>query len=190
MTNIFKSLFKKKEYFYYPAVPPEIDLRLRLPKENRSQMRVLNVGIGSGKSGLACQLPFLIFRRLDHVEIHKPYIDEAMKIEWDSFEVNFIHEDIRNIDYWPYDIVLMFDILEHLPKEDSLKLMDKIKCKQVIFIPLEKEFRKNIYGAESQDHLSLWTEDDFKNRGYQTEVLKDFHHEDNKIFDALWAIKN
>jgi len=190
MTNIFKSLFKKKEYFYYPAVPPEIDLRLRLPKENRSQMRVLNVGIGSGKSGLACQLPFLIFRQLDHVEIHLPYINEAEKIEWASKEVRCFWTDIRKWKNFDYDIVLMFDILEHLPKEDSLKLMDKIKCKQIIFIPLEKEFRKNIYEAESQEHLSLWTEDDFKKRGYKTEVLKDFHHEDNKIFDALWAIKN
>jgi len=190
MGNIFKSIFRKKDYFYYPAVAPEIDLRFRLPKENLNKMKVLNVGIGTGESGLARQLPFLIFKQLDHIEIHKPYIDEAAFVEWDSKEVNFIHADIRNMENFDYDIVLMFDILEHLPKEDSLKLMDKIKCKQIIFIPLEKEFRANIYGVKEQDHLSFWTEGDFKSRGYQTEVLKDFHKEDNRVFDALWAIKN
>lgn len=133
---------KKKDIIVYPAFSQDLDLRLRLPKENLNKMSVLNVGIGSGQSSLARQLPFLIFRRLDHVEIHQPYIDAAMLEKWDSKEVNFIHADIRNIDYWPYDIVLMFDILEHLPKEDSLKLMDRIKCKQIIFIPLEKELEK------------------------------------------------
>lgn len=164
MVNLLKSIFRKKEYFYYPSVTQDIDLRLRLPKENINKMRVLNVGIGSGQSGLARQLPFLIFKELTHIEVHKPYIDEAIKVEWDSKEVNFILADIRNIENFDYDIILMFDVLEHLKKEESLAIMDKIKCKQIVFIPLEKEFRKNIYEAESQDHLSLWTEDDFKSR--------------------------
>ena len=34
-------------------------------------------------------------------------------------------------------------------------------------------------------HDVLQTEEDFKNRGYETEVLKNFHGE----FDALWAIR-
>jgi len=190
MINIFKSLFKEKEYFYYPIVPPEIDLRLRLPKENRSQMRVLNVGVGLGNSGLGIQLHFFPFTRLDNIDIYQPYLDLAKTQEWAAKKVNFINADIRNFDTSIYDLVLMFDILEHLPKEDSLKIMDRIKCKQLIFIPLEKEFRKNVYGVESQDHLSLWTEDDFKSRGYKTEVLKDYHKEGGRIFDALWAIKN
>jgi len=180
---------KKKDDIIYPAFSPDLDLRLRLPKENLNKMRVLNVGIGNGQSGLARQLPFLIFRKLTHIEIHEPYILGAMEEEWDSKEVTYIKADIRDMENFDYDMVLMFDILEHLPKEDSLKLMNKIKCKQIIFIPLEKEFRANVYGAKSQDHLSLWTEEDFKSRGYQTQVLKDFHKEDNRVFDALWALK-
>jgi hypothetical protein len=187
---MFGNIFRKKGNIIYPAFSADTDLRLRLPKKDLNKMSVLNVGIGSMESAIARQLPFLIFKRFDHVEVHEPYIENAMQEEWDSKEVNFIHADIRNIENFNYDIVLMFDVLEHLPKEDSLKIMDKLKCKQVIFIPLEKEFRKNIYEAESQDHLSLWTEEDFKSRGYKTEVLKDFHKEDGRTFDALWAIKN
>jgi 2-polyprenyl-3-methyl-5-hydroxy-6-metoxy-1,4-benzoquinol methylase len=166
-----------------------IDLRLRLPKENLDKMRVLNVGIGSGRSGIARQLPLLAFKRLDHIEVNKPYIEGAVKLDWASKEVGFILADIRNVENFDYDMVLMFDVLEHLPKEDSLKILDRIKCAQVIFIPLEKEFRANVFSAESQDHLSLWTEEDFKSRGYRTEALKDFHKVDGRVFDALWAIK-
>jgi hypothetical protein len=76
-----------------------------------------------------------------------------------------------------------------LPKEDSIKIIEKVKT-AIVFIPLEKHFRANVFGVESQDHLSLWTEEDFKSRGYQTQVLKDFHYNElGERFDALWAIK-
>lgn len=183
----FCSIFKKQKN--YPAVPDEIDLRARLPRKNLDKLKVLNVGAGSGHSGLARQLPFFNFKQLDHIDIHQPYLDGAKTREWDAKNINFINADIRDFDTSGYDLILMFDVLEHLPKEDSLAVLDKIKCKQVIFIPLEKEFRENVFGAKSQDHLSLWTEEDFKSRGYATEILPFFHRELETIFDALWAVK-
>lgn len=174
---------------FYPTVSDIIDLRNRLPRKNLENLKVLNVGVGTGNSGLARQLPHLSFKQLDLIDVHQPYLDTAQARTWDAALVNFINADIRNFDITDYDLILMFDVLEHLPKEESLAIMDKIKCRQIIFIPLEKEFRTNVYGAESQDHLSMWTEDDFKSRGYWTEVLKDFHHEDNRVFDATWAVK-
>jgi len=60
----------------------------------------------------------------------------------------------------------------------------------LVFGPLEKEFRPNIYRVEAQDHLSLWTEQDFIDLGFKTEVLTDFHlGEGGKRFDAIWAFK-
>lgn len=177
------------EKTYYPNADTVIDLRDRLPKKDLDKLKVLNVGAGSGGSGLARQLPYLEFGRLDHVDVHQPYLEIAKSVSWNTQKVGFINSDIRGFDTSPYDLVLMFDVLEHLPKEDALKVMDNIKCKQIIFIPLEKEFRANVYGAKSQDHLSFWTEQDFKDRGYETQVLTNFHKEDNRIFDALWAIK-
>jgi hypothetical protein len=148
------------------------------------------VGAGSGQSALARQMPYLPFGRLDFVDVHQPYLDQAKMEFYEAENGSFFLGDIRTFDTAGYDYVFMFDILEHLPKEDSLAVMDKIKCRQLIFIPLEKEFRPNVYGAASQDHLSLWTEEDFKSRGYKTEVLHNFHHEGGREFDALWAIKN
>jgi len=87
--------------------------------------------------------------------------------------------------------VFAFDVLEHLVKEESLEVIRRIESsgtRALVFIPLEEEFRRNDFGAESQDHLSYWTPDDFARRGWRTEVLKDFHRSDGKSWDALWAV--
>ncbi|OGY41925.1 MAG: hypothetical protein A2Y67_03845 [Candidatus Buchananbacteria bacterium RBG_13_39_9] len=167
----------------------DLDLRNRLPRCDLDKLTVLNVGVGVGNSGLAMQLPYFKFKRLDCIDVHEPYLNAALSRTWATKDVNFLLADIRDFGTARYDIVLMFDILEHLPKEDAFAVMDKIKCKQFVFIPLEEEFRSNVFGAESQDHLSLWTEEDFKNRGYVTQVLKDFHKVNGKVFSALWAKK-
>jgi len=186
----FCKFLNLNRYEYYPPVPDCIDLRNRLPRTNLKKLTALNVGVGSGDSGLARQLPYIPFKRFDFIDVHQPYLDKAICRTWLAKQANFINADVRNFDTSIYDIVLIFDVLEHLPKEDSLKVMAKIKCKQIIFLPLEKEFRENVFGAESQDHLSLWTEDDFKSRGYRTEILLSFHPGANGRFPALWALKN
>lgn len=186
---IWRNIFYKKP-LNYPFVFPEIDLRRKLPEGNLNKLKVLNVGVGTGDSGLARQLSFLPFYRLDLIDVHQPYLDQAIKRGWAAKHVNFINADIRNFDTSIYDVVLMFDVLEHLPKEDSQAVMKKIKAYQIIFIPLEEHYRENTFGAKSQDHLSLWEESDFVQRGYCTERLFAFHKEGNDIFDALWATKN
>lgn len=186
----FLKLFRFSRYEYYPPFHASIDLRNRLPRFGLNNLTALNVGVGEGNSVLGLQLPFIKFKRLDCIDVHQPYLDKAICRTWAAKQTNFINADVRNFDFSIYDIILIFDVLEHLPKEDSLKVIERIHCKQVIFLPLEKEFRENTFGAESQDHLSLWTEEDFKSRGYKTEVLEDFHPGPNGRFPVLWALKN
>ena len=181
--------FKEKFISYYPPISPMIDLRMRLPRKNINKLTVLNVGVGEGNSGLALQLPYFDFFRLDCIDVFQGYLDNARARTWAAQTVNFINADVRNFGTSIYDIVLMFDVLEHLPKKDSLAVIDSIKCNQVIFIPLENEYRENRFGVKSQDHLSFWTEADFKERGYKTQVLQGFHHDKNITWPALWAIK-
>jgi len=189
MIKIFPRIFGSKYRNYYPYVPIEIDLRLKLPRKYLDKLKVLNVGLGTGYSGIARQIPFLDFGYLVNIDVHKPYLDAAMCKAWDAKDVRFIKADIRDFDTSDFDVVMMFDVLEHLPKEDSLKVMDSIKGKQIIFGPLEKVFRENTFGAESQDHLSFWEEKDYIERGYKVDVLKGFHQEGENIFDAIWAVK-
>lgn len=175
---------------YYPPMPPQLDLHYRIDFRKAKNMRVLNVGAGSGLSSLAMQLPFIPFKELTFVDCHAPYLDSAKARVYQAGRVNFVCMDVRNFQTVGYDLVLMFDVLEHLPKQDSLQLMKDIKCSQLIFIPLETKPRPNTFGATSQDHLSFWTEDNFKTNGYFTEVLPLFHEEAGEKFDALWALKN
>ena len=184
-----QSLFSFKNPEYYPDVPNEIDLRVRLPRRGLNKLKVLNVGVGSGYSGLARQLPFLPFKWLVHIDTHQPYLDAAKTEQWDAELVSFLNRDICNYSTDAYDWVLMFDVLEHLSKQDALKVLADIECHQLIFIPLEEVFRENTFGVKEQDHLSFWTEEDFKKLGYKTEVLVDFHKEDGRVFPALWAVK-
>ena len=175
----------------YPKLPQEIDLRYRLPMKDLHKMKVLNVGVGDMSSGIAQQLPFLKFGTLHHLDIHKPYLDKAMISPWRSNYIEFEHNDLRNVkNFDDYNLIMIFDVLEHLLKEESIEVIKRIKKPLLVFGPLEKEFRPNIYRVEAQDHLSLWTEDDFKNLGFKTEVLTDFHlGEGGKRFDAIWAFK-
>jgi len=188
--NISKEYGWEGDKVGYPLVPREIDLRLRLPMQNLHEIKVINVGVGDMSSGLARQLPFLKFGQLDFVDIHKPYIDNAKKLEWRS-PVSFIEDSLATFDFSGYDIVMVFDVFEHLEKEESTRIINEIKklgTKLIVFGPLEEEFRKNTHEAESQDHLSLWTENDFKDLGFTTELLKNFHVVDGNAFDAIWAI--
>lgn len=187
--TFFRSISALANSRYYPLVNPEIDIRYRLPRKNLHKLKVLNVGVGSGYSGLARQLPFLNFGSLTMIDVHQQYLDDAQLKTWDAGEVKFIRSDVRDFDVSGYDLVLMFDVLEHLPKDDALAVMAKIKCPQVIFGPLEPSFRKNDFGVESQDHLSLWTADDFVMHGYRVEELENFHREGDQFFSAVWAIK-
>lgn len=179
--------FSVKHSFTTPRRYPEnlkkgIDLRKRIKRYK--DLKVLNVGVGEGTSDLARQLPFFRFKQLDILDVHQPYLEKAKQVIWDAEQTNFIHADIREFDFSEYDLVLCFDILEHLEKEESIQILEKIQ-NGLIFIPLEKEFRENVFGVESQDHLSLWTEQDFINLGYTTEVLHNFHGD----FSALFAWK-
>jgi hypothetical protein len=168
----------------YPEnVTPEIDLRTRVPWKG---MKVLNVGAGSGISGLARQLPFLEFEQLDHIDICEEFLIKAQEFTWAAKKVNFILDDIRNFDKIDeYDLILLFDIVEHLPKEDGLKLL-RTKTKKIVFIPIEKILGQSalVNCYPSLRHLSLWTEEEFRGLGFSTERLWAFHPE---CVDALWA---
>jgi glycosyltransferase involved in cell wall biosynthesis len=173
----------------YPWVPSEIDLRLRLPVKNLHKLKVLNIGVGDMSSGLARQLPYFKWGQLDNIDTHQPYIDYAKTLPWIG-TVSFMLKDMRDIKNWnDYDLVMVFDVFEHLKKEESIKIIKEIKTHLIIFGPLEDKPRHNHYDVEGQEHLSLWTEQDFKDLGLNTEVLPSFHSdEEGNRWDAIWAI--
>ena len=123
-------------------------------------------------------------------------------IEGDVVEVveKFVEEE-RN-----FDIVTAFDFLEHLDREQGenlLLLLEKVYTRALIlFVPLEtpqlvnseeyKQRMERVFSTipleqrELQDHKSQWSLEDFRNRGFDCYVIKDFHMPG---FDALFACK-
>ena len=176
---------------------PFIDLRLKLPLKDITKMRVLNMGIGSGESGVARQLVNIKFKHLHMVDVHQPYIDDAKKLEYLADEVEFELKDGKADYNWnDYDLVMIFDVLEHIEKEESIRIVNEIQAagvKLLVFGPLEEEPRENTFTDEQgetighQDHISFWTEQDFKDLKLNTTLLKNFHEEHGKFFDAVWA---
>ena len=169
----------------YPKVPEAVDLRKRIfPKG----MKVLNVGVGTGDSWIAKQLPHLPFARLDHLDIHEPYIFKAREIPWAAEEVRFKVGDIRNgVNFDDYDMVFFFDVIEHLEKDEALRVLSH-PVKKLMFVPIETEPRLNSTGVESQDHLSFWTEEELNEMGFKTQRIRNFmKRRDGSLMDSVWA---
>lgn len=168
-----------------------IDLRLKLPLKDITKMRVLNIGIGDMQSAVAKQLVNIKFGYLKMVDVYQPYIDNAKQLDWLANEVEFELKDGKAKYNWnDYDLVMIFDVLEHIEKEESIRIVNEIQAagvKLLVFGPLEDEPRNNNFGVESQDHISFWTEQDFIDLGLKTTLLKNFHYEDGVSWDALWA---
>jgi hypothetical protein len=172
----------------FPEIHPDIDLRRKLPADWQD-LRVLNIGLGPGSCGISALLPHLPFKSLTHVDVWKPYLRIGRKRLWAAGEVNFICSDAREFPVEDYDFCLVCDVLEHLPKQDSLDLLARMK-RALIFCPLEPELLNHRPGAdaiEPQEHRSLWTAEDFKD--FETEILPGFHIYETERHDAIWAVK-
>ena len=174
-------------YSGLPTGPLDITQKLADMGLTPEGLKVLNLGLGDGTSGLARQLPRMNFDMLTNLEINQDYIEMAKKVSYKS-PTEFIQGDLRKEDFIGVDAIFAFDIIEHFTKKDALKVlkkMEKTGSKILIFIPIEKEFRENKHGTSEQEHLSLWTEQEFKEMGYTTTLLPNFHG----TFSAMWAVK-
>jgi hypothetical protein len=60
---------------------------------------------------------------LTAVEVWEPYISLYNLNE--KYQV-VINDDVRNLEHFNYDLVILGDVIEHMSEEDALKLWDKI----------------------------------------------------------------
>jgi len=90
--------------------------------------------------------------RFDAVEIWQPYIEEyKLKELYD----NLYNVNILDFDFDYYDIIIMGDILEHLSKEDSVKLINKLKdkCKELLVVVPYYLPQDECFGNKYEIHL-------------------------------------
>lgn len=126
---------------------------------------VLDVGPGWGKAAVLLR-EYLNERpvRLDAVEMHAPYID-AHRLDrlYDQVHAGDVC-DLPDELLAGYDLVLMVDVIEHIPKPRALELLERIPGRVVISTPVEF-FDTGPGLPATEAHVSHWTVDDFTGTG-------------------------
>ena len=142
-----------------------------------------------------------------NVIIGVEWADMYMDMNKDKKGVIMIKADIKDIcNIFPdksFDSVILYDVLEHLLKEDAIKLLttleNKIKNQIIIFTPIQGEIENideiiKIQEQRKKDglplghHLSSWTPEEFSKMGYVGEYNTTYHV--NKGWGAIFAVKN
>lgn len=110
---------------------------------------VLDVGCGHG---FYYKLLKDHFSKIDGVEIWTPYIEEY---ELEKMYNKIFNVNIMDFEFDYYDIIIMGDILEHLPRNESSFLLKKIndKCKELLVIVPYYLPQNEVFGNKYEIHL-------------------------------------
>lgn len=135
---------------------------------------VLDVGIGYGKWGLLVReyvdcwsnhrvSPNRWATKLIGVEIFRGYDNPVWNV-YSGLIIDDIRAAIKSIitSEERFDLVLMIDVLEHLSRDDGLKLLSQLKSigGNVIFT-YSNCYQKDVGNNKHEDHISTWSVEDF-----------------------------
>ena len=131
---------------------------------------VLDVGCGRGMLG--CLLR--IYRepmRLVAVDSFRPYLDFVEKLGiYDSVLQLDVSKSKLPFEEKEFDIVLCLEVIEHLKKEEGLRLLSELErvSRRVIVSTPGMFYNQPLYdGNVDQAHLSHYSVKEFEDRGYR-----------------------
>jgi 2-polyprenyl-3-methyl-5-hydroxy-6-metoxy-1,4-benzoquinol methylase len=127
----------------------------------KKPFRVLDVGPGHGKYSVLIREYVEPDVHITAIEAWEPYINQfGLECLYDRVVVG----DVRHqpVDFFDdFDVVLMADVIEHIPKPDAWDVIDRIPGWIVVSTP--RDFFHNGYGhPKTEDHVSHWSVDDFR----------------------------
>jgi len=148
------------------ADPAQILVKLGLRKALLDCKSVLDVGCGTSLA-----LRQLGISHCIGIEGYRPAFEEAKQ---QNAQDEIICGDIRNLaNYFKpdqFDACIAMDVIEHLPKEDGLKLMRDMeliaKRKVVFFTPNGFLPQRQSDDSDLQAHFSGWEPEEMKRHGY------------------------
>ena len=155
-------------YWTHPALPRFFD-RSCIPLEVRS---VLDVGCGKGTMGAMLRL-YRRPRRIVGIDICDEYLDfvKAEGSYTDLLRMDLTRSDLP-FDDGEFDVVICIDVLEHLEKEEAMKVVQEMERvgKHVVISTGGKpepqdDFDENPY----QRHKCTLNHNIFRRRGYHIE---------------------
>ena len=142
---------------------------------------ILDIGVGQGKFGALSREYLDIWQRrykrsqwktiIDGVEIFEEYKNPS----WDYYYNRIYIGDILDVikDLKPYDTILFLEVIEHMSKEDGLKVLQWCQQNsQQIFFSYTNSNQSDAFGNEHERHISTWNPEDFNFMG-KIELLFD-----------------
>jgi hypothetical protein len=142
---------------------------------------VLDVGVGYGKWG------FLIREALDFM--HGRHEPNQFKVRIDGLEAfegytsplyAWVYDEVRHCDVVSvvedlpsYDLVVMGDVIEHMPKEVGLRVLQTLlqKSRNVIVATPSEFFAQDILDNPWETHRSAWSREDFAAWPYDFQLI-------------------
>jgi len=128
---------------------------------------VLDVGCGKTNN-----MQRLAIKHSTGIDGYAPYLEEAKK---HNLHDQYVLGDVRELEKYfkpgQFDTVLALDVIEHLPKEDGLRMMhsmEKIaRRKVVLFTPSGFLPQTSYENNDLQEHLSGWEPSEMERYGYK-----------------------
>ena len=148
-----------------------------LTKNFSPENTVLDVGCGQGDY---YEMLKDHFKTIDAVEIWEPYIEEyKLKEKY----TNLYNVDIIDFEFDYYDIIIMGDILEHLSRENAVKLLNKIinKCKELIVVVPYNLPQETVFGNVYEKHLQPDINDDIMEKYFSMLKLHNLNGTELKL---------
>lgn len=115
------------------------------------------------------------------IDSFRPYVEKAKANEERSEGIKMICGDMR---YYRVltelrgGCVMLIDALEHLDKEDGLRLLGELFVdfdRVLVFVPVGKHEQEPCDDNEAQRHRSFWEEDEMRGLGFYVSVDHFFH---------------
>lgn len=160
------------------SVPFILDAILRKHYHHQEIKSILDVGIGWGKYGLLCReyvSPFEIMDyawklRLDGIEVYPTYIKPYTKGLYSNIFITDVRDFCEDPGKWsedPYwDMILLIDIIEHMTKEEGIRVIEKLTHHArwlLVCTPEELKFYPEAVARyhPKEKHICLWKVEEF-----------------------------
>jgi len=132
---------------------------------------IWDIGMGYGNIGEMAKhiVPNI---ELNGVDVFMPYLVDSNS-HAKSYK-RIIVADVRDLigKLWPVDMVLAFDVIEHLPKEDGKTVLNYLrsiaKMGLLVSLPIIDYPQEPIYGNEYERHLAQWKVPEMEAMGGKT----------------------
>ena len=122
----------------------------------------VDLGVGRGEA-----LPIL-----------REYTEYLIGVDHAESEIKFAkgYDELTIADIKEYnipvdvDVVFLFDVIEHLYRQDGIKLLTRLQVMSSVIITTPGRYFEE--AGRGQRHVSLWTINDFQKLGYNVELFR------------------